>query len=119
MTLRLPKRCKEQSPAHARSKIQEKKLAERIGGTTTRGSGNQYEKGDVRLRGITRIEAKCTKNSSFSVSTALLDKLDAAVFGAGEIPIFEIELELGKRKAVVMTGDSLDMIVEMLKLARD
>lgn len=117
--LSVPKRAKEQSPAHARAKVQEKKLAQRIGGNTTKGSGNQHEKGDVRLRKVTRIEAKCTIHKSFSVTTELLDKLDAAVFGAGEIPFIEIELELGLRKAVVMSGDTLDLLVEMLKLTRD
>jgi hypothetical protein len=118
MKLSIPKRSQELSPAHARAKVQEKKLAERIGGTTTKGSGNQNEKGDVRLRKVTRIECKTTKNKSFSVSVDLLDKLDAAVFGAGELPFFEIELLLGARKAVVMTGDTLDMLIEMLKLQR-
>jgi hypothetical protein len=120
MTLKLPKRLQEKTPSHARSKKQEKQLAERIGGRTTPGSGSgQYQHGDVKLRKITTIECKTTKHKSFSVTTDLLDKLDAAVFGSGEIPMFEIELELGKRKAVVMTGDALDMIVELLKVERE
>lgn len=119
MTLRVPKRLKEPSPAHARAKVQEKKTAERIGGTTTKGSGNQAEKGDVRLRGLVRIECKTTIHKSFSVTTALLDKLDAAVFGAGEIPMFEIELGLGTHRACVMTGDAVDLIVELLEARND
>jgi hypothetical protein len=94
MTLKLPKRLQEKTPSHARSKKQEKQLAERIGGRTTPGSGSgQYQHGDVKLRKITTIECKTTKHKSFSVTTDLLDKLDAAVFGSGEIPMFEIELE--------------------------
>ena len=119
MTLRLPKRLKEQTPSHARAKVQEKETAARLGGKVTNGSGNWHEKGDVRLRKITRIECKTTKNRSFSVSVALLEKLEAACFGAGEIPMFEIELELGKHRVCVLPGDAIDLIVELLESRRD
>jgi hypothetical protein len=118
MSLAIPKRAQEQSPSHARAKVQEKALAKRLGGYVTKGSGNKDEKGDVRLRKITRIEAKTTKNRSFGVSVDLIEKLEAACFGAGEVPMFEVELELGKTRFCVLPGYAMDMIVELLE-ARD
>jgi hypothetical protein len=113
--LRLPKRLREaQSPSHARAKVQEKKLAERVGGRVTKGSGNGLVKGDVRLKGIVRLEAKVTKNSSFSVTTEIVKKLEDAVVGAGEIPILQVELELGRHKLIVMPDWALDLVLEAL-----
>lgn len=115
MTLRIPKRYRI-SPSHARAKVQEKECAERIGGKITPGSGSKNQKGDVRKWGIVRVENKTTKHKSFSVSTELLEKLDAAVFGTSEIPMFEIELGLGTHRACVLPGYALDLIVELLEV---
>lgn len=115
MSLPIPKRAKLASPSHARAKAQEKECAERIGGKVTPGSGSKHQKGDVRRWGLVRVENKTTVHKSFSVSVDLLDKLDAAVFGTSELPVFEIELLGGARRAVVMSGDALDRIVELLE----
>jgi len=53
----LPKRLK-QSKAYHESPKQEAALAEEIGGRRIPGSGSRALKGDVRLAGIVRIEAK-------------------------------------------------------------
>jgi hypothetical protein len=103
------------SPAHARSRVQERETAKRVGGTLTKGSGSGNERGDVRLRGFVRIENKTTKYRSFSVTDELIDKLERAVFGAGEIPVLQIELALGARKVLVMPDWALDIIVDTLK----
>lgn len=109
--LRVPKRLMGQSPAHNRSKVQEREAAKRIGGRVTKGSGSGYEQADVRLRGVVRVECKTTKNKSFSVTGELIEKLEAATFGSGEVPVLQIELELGKHKLLVMPDWALDMIV--------
>lgn len=114
-----PKKKQGPTPSHARAKVQEAKLAKRIGGKVTPGSGSKYQKGDVRLRGIVRVECKTTKNKSFSVTTDLIDKLDAAVFGSDELPMFEIELNSGTHRAVVLPGHAMDMIVELLEDKKD
>ena len=111
MTLRMPKRLR-QSKSHARSKVQEKELASRIGGKTTKRSGGGSEKGDVRLRGWTRIECKTTKRSTFSVNSGMIDKIEQAAMSAGELPVIHIELEEGKREVVVMPRWALDMLME-------
>jgi hypothetical protein len=114
--IKVPNRLKGQSPAHARSRTQEKTTAVRIGGKVTKGSGSGNEQGDVRLRGFMRVEAKTTSRKSFSVTAELIEKLEAATFGSGEVPVMQIELELGKHKVVVMPDWALDLIVEALKV---
>ena len=115
MALALPKRLRAASPAHARSKVQERETAKRIGGLVTKGSGSGNEKGDVRLKGFVRIEAKTTKHSSFSVTDELIQKLEDAEVGAGEVPIMQVELRCGQRKVLVMPDWALDLITEALK----
>ena len=116
MGLATPKRLDGMTPSHARARTQEKRVAERIGGALTRGSGSGNEKGDARLKGVVTIECKTTKARSFSVTPEILDKLEAATFGSGEIPILQVELELGKRKAIVMPDWALDLVLEAAKL---
>ncbi|MCL5460342.1 hypothetical protein M3M33_17020, partial [Loigolactobacillus coryniformis] len=77
---------------HKRAPKQERLTAARIGGKVTNGSGNQVEKGDVRVRGVARVENKTTKHASFSVTIEHINKLDAAVLGTKEIPMMAIEL---------------------------
>lgn len=115
MSLSIPKRMQAPTASHARSKVQEKAQAKRIGGKVTTGSGNKYEKGDVRLKGVARIEAKTTKNSSYSVSKETIRKLEEAAFGSGEIPILHVELELGNCKFVVMPDYALDMVLDVVR----
>lgn len=74
------------------SKKQESNLAKRFGGRVTAGSGNKLEKGDVRVEGILRIEAKCTKNKSFSVTLDMINKIKEAALSASpsEVPAIQI-----------------------------
>lgn len=77
--------------SHFRAPRQEKQLAQRLGARTVKGSGVGAEKGDVRLKGVLRIEAKCTKNKSFSVTREMVEKIENAALGAGEVPAIVIE----------------------------
>lgn len=79
------------TPSHDRSKVQEKELAKRIGGKTTIASGAKYEKGDVRKKRVVRIEAKTTKNKSFSVTLDMVRKIEEAALASDEMPILVIE----------------------------
>ena len=67
-------------------------------------------KGDARLRGVVRIEAKTTKHSSFRVTEDMLDKIENAALGAGEVPAMVIEVS-GK-EFLVMPGWALDVLIE-------
>jgi hypothetical protein len=112
--LRIPKALKTfQTPSHARAPRQEKELAQRLGGKRVNGSGCGFEKGDVRVKGVLRVEAKTTKNKSFSVTTEMFSKIDAAAAGAGEIPAMVIELDGGRCQLAVVPVWALELIRSM------
>lgn len=77
--------------SHYRAPKQERQLADRLGGRTVKGSGVGAEKGDVRIKGVLRIEAKCTRNKSFSVTREMVEKIENAALGSGEVPAIVIE----------------------------
>jgi hypothetical protein len=79
------------TPSHRRSVRQEHELAARFNGRVTPGSGSKDTKGDVRVRGVCRIEAKTTKHKSFSVTLEMSDKIEQAALMNSEIPILVVE----------------------------
>lgn len=112
---RLDKDSKQSSAYHASPNL-EKKLAKRVKGYRTTGSGNKREKGDIRLRGKTRIEHKATQKKSFRVTKEMLDKIEFAARGCDEIPILVVDFlnERGKSTgteiACVPLQDLLDLL---------
>lgn len=78
--------------SHKRAPKQEGELAKRFGGKCVPGSGAGYQKGDVKkAHGMFRIEAKTTKNKSFSVTRAMVDKIEQAALTCNETPVIIIE----------------------------
>lgn len=71
---------------------QERKLAKRLNGRVTPGSGNQFTKGDVQLKKVMRIECKATEKKSFRVTKEMIDKIEEAAMSSGELPAIEINL---------------------------
>lgn len=84
-------RLKDASKRHAPK--QERAAAQALGGRTTKGSGNQSEKGDVRVKGVLRVEAKCTQRKSFSVTRETWDKIEdaASLCSPAEIPAMQVQ----------------------------
>ncbi len=103
------------TPSHARSREQEQETAKRVGGKTIHRSGAGLVKGDVRLKGITRIENKTTKAASYGVSVETITKLENAVAGSGEIPVLQVELLLGACKFIVLPDMYLDDIITAIE----
>lgn len=102
--------------SHKHAPKMEKAIAARLGGLRVKGSGSGAEKGDVRIKGVLRIEAKCTTRKSFTVTRDMIDKIEMAALASGELPAIEIEFinEKGQpthRVAVVSTY-ILEMICE-------
>lgn len=112
---RLEQKGKQSKAYHASSGL-EKKLAKKVGGYRTSGSGNKLEKGDVRLRGVMRLEHKATQNKSFSVTREMLEKIELAARGCDEIPILVVEFldergaSTGIQVAITPLRDILDLI---------
>lgn len=90
MLARLERR-KNLTQSHRRAPKMESELAKAVKGRVTPGSGNGAVKGDIRIKGIARIECKCTKNKSFSVNLEMIEKIEAAAAEGGELPIIVIE----------------------------
>lgn len=86
-------RTKVTDPSKRRAPRQEREIAKQIGGRTTAASGSRDEKGDVRAKGIARIEAKCTRRKSFSIKLETIEKIEDAATATvdGEIPMMHIE----------------------------
>lgn len=82
--------------SYRRSKKQEKEIATRIGGRRTAASGAKDEKGDVRKKGVLRIEAKTTKHKSFSVTLEMIEKIEEAALSCNELPAIIIEFNDGR-----------------------
>jgi Holliday junction resolvase len=86
--------------SHKRAKVQERDLARKVGGRVTPGSGNGPIKGDVRKAGVVRIEAKTTKNKSFSVTLDMVRKIEDAALPSGEMPVIVVEFTDGSGKPI-------------------
>jgi hypothetical protein len=108
------------SPAYKHSPKQEKRIAKQVGGYRTPGSGSKKQKGDVRIKGLLRVECKATSRKSFSVTREMLIKIEDAVGATGELPILQVEFLDAKGKidgsfAVVATS----IIEKLIDYARD
>lgn len=86
--------------SHRRAPKQEASLAKRLKGALTPASGAREVKGDVRVKNVLRIEAKTTKNKSFTVTYEMVKKIEAAAASGGELPAIVIEFNDGNGKAL-------------------
>lgn len=102
--------------SHRRAPKQEASLAKRVKGLTTPASGAKDVKGDVRVRRVLRIEAKTTKNASFSVTREMVRKIEEAAASGAEMPAIVIEFHDGYGRALcevaVVPTYVLDWIAE-------
>lgn len=101
--------------SHRRAPKQEKELALRLGGRTTLASGSKHEKGDVRIKGIARIEAKTTKHKSFSVTLDMVDKIEAAALTSDELPVIAIEFNDGAGRKLKEVAVVPIYVLDLLK----
>jgi len=85
------KKGESQPKSYWRSKNQEKDLSKRLGGRPITGSGSGIRKGDVRVSGIARIEAKTTLNASFRVTLEMVEKISNAAINNDEMPAIIVE----------------------------
>lgn len=104
-------------PSKRRAPKQEAEIAARLGARTVRGSGSGLEKGDVRREGFLRVEAKCTRRKSFSLTRDMINKIVDAACARGdvEIPMMHIEFLSpdGKKEmgVYVLTEDDAESLL--------
>ncbi|MET0465359.1 MAG: hypothetical protein ABW007_19515 [Chitinophagaceae bacterium] len=92
MSLRVPKKFDtNKGKAAAYAPKQERRLAKKLGASLTKASGAQSEKGDIRQRGIYRIECKSTENKSYSLTRETYHKIASAAASANEIPCMTVD----------------------------
>ena len=96
----LKQRKADRAPGFNRAREQETKVANLFRGERIKGSGNGDTKGDVRVRGVTRIECKTTTKESYSLRLKDMDTISRAAVGAGEIPAMVIQFEGDSGKSV-------------------
>ncbi len=119
MTLPAPKRMN-QHASHRRAPVMEAETAAKLGGRTTKGSGNQTEKGDVRLERVVRVECKATANKSFSITREMWEKITNAAVMAGEIPAIHVEFDRGMdgpgvKRLYVIPEWAMEALVQQLQ----
>lgn len=86
--------------SYRRSRKQEAETAKVLGGRVTAASGSKSEKGDVRVRGVVRVENKTTQNKSFSVTLSMVEAIEEAALSSNEIPIIVIEFNDGRGRKI-------------------
>lgn len=101
--------------SYRRSRKQERELAGRLGGRTTVASGSKDEKGDARLKGVIRLEAKTTKNKSFSVTLEMVRQIEDAAVLSGEMPVIVVEFNDGRGKKIKEVAVVPTYVLDMLK----
>lgn len=93
-------KTKNLSNSHRRAPKQERALAKSLGGRLVPASGAKDTKGDVRIKGVLRLEAKTTKNKSFSVTLDMVNKIETAATGVAEMPVMVIEFNDGNGRKI-------------------
>ena len=87
------------------SQRQERRLANKLGGTVNSGSGNGWvRKGDVRTEDEL-LELKTTDAKSYSRKDAELEKLTNQALVDGRMPIFMVQFKTTGNEWVIMSKD--------------
>lgn len=98
-----------------KSRAQEKRTAEEIGGRRTPGSGNQWHsKADVNAERVL-VECKYTDGKSYTLKVADLLKLRTQAARVGKNPAFQIQFPQG-RWAVISWDEYLGFLEEAAML---
>lgn len=117
--MRRQMRGNQPTPSHKRSPKQEREIATKLGGKLVRRSGAGEVKGDVRIKGLIRLEAKTTKHKSFSVTREMYDKIDEAATMTGEFPVLAIEFNTEGKAGATLAIMPMYALEELLQALKD
>jgi hypothetical protein len=73
--MKYPKGQNRKHKAANYSPKQERRVADLVGGKNTPASGAKEIKGDIRLKGLLRIECKATEKSEYVLTHKVIDKI--------------------------------------------
>jgi hypothetical protein len=100
------------SEGQRQSKAHEKRLARLVGGSRNAGSGNLwFRKGDVRSKDLL-IEHKWTGKKTFTMKSAVLEKIVTEAIMDGRMPV--LGFSLNDENYVVLTEDDFLTIRQAL-----
>lgn len=105
------KRKAKPTPSHFRSKKQEREIATRL----VPRSGAGETKGDVRVKGVLRIECKTTKNKSFPVTLEMIQKIEEAAVSTGEMPAIVVEFNRDGKKIAEVAVVPVYVLNELIR----
>lgn len=92
------------------SRQQEKRIASKLDGQVSKGSGNGWvKKNDVRTAGVL-WEMKRTGKTQITIKLVDLEQLRKEACLEGRMPVFHIEI--GKRRAVILLEDDYLALVD-------
>lgn len=101
------------------SQRQERRLANKLGGTVNSGSGNGWiRKGDVRTENEL-WELKITDAKSYSLKDAELTKHNEQALLDGRIPIFLVEFKKSGNAYVILTVEDYEDLRERANLGNE
>lgn len=118
----LPKYFTDGPGKHKKSKKQESRLAQELGGKTQKGSGSKdFHKGDVKTIELL-VEAKRTDKDSLSVKKEWLVKIHAESVSYNKIPALSIEFDsmpsIVPRDWVAIPAKTLSLLIECYKTSQ-
>lgn len=113
----LPKHLQEKETTRSRSKKQETRIAKELKGRITSNSGATFGENDV-ITDFCEIEAKTTKNKSFSIKTDEFQKLKGKC-KIDKLPIFQIDFETTKDKLVILDYEDFLYLIEQANREED
>ena len=66
-----------------------------------------------------RVEAKTTDKKSFSVTEEIVNKLECAIIGSGEIPVIQVEIGGGAHRLLVMPDWAMELLLEAARARKN
>jgi hypothetical protein len=89
--MKYPKGQNRKHKAANYSPKQERRVADLVGGKNTPASGAKQIKGDVRLKGLLRIECKATEKSEYVLTHKVIDKIKEQALTCVELPCVQVD----------------------------
>jgi hypothetical protein len=89
--MKYPKGQNRKHKAANYSPKQERRVADLVGGKNTPASGAKEIKGDIRLKGLLRIECKATEKPEYVLTHKVIDKIKEQALTCAELPCVQVD----------------------------
>jgi hypothetical protein len=89
--MKYPKGQNRKHKAANYSPKQERRVADLVGGKNTPASGAKEIKGDIRLKGLLRVECKATEKPEYILTHKVIDKIKEQALTCAELPCVQVD----------------------------